>query len=218
MPSFAFPSSRGVLEAFIERIRYSPSARVDIDWLVRCLGISQRNNAGRTLDWLQVIGLINNKGTLTNRGKAFLSLPHTQRYKRAASEALRDLLDRGQLEDLREGRLRRAGLRGNLRERYGVGASAANKAIVGICALAEAAGDAPVATSLRTPRLQVHVPVAPTVEFASEKRAILKRFELFTAATGGIGGWLNAQSGSLVIRPTLFLIGNRGQIADPQRM
>jgi len=53
------PSSAGVLPAFLQRIRFSPGERIDRQWLVECLGISQSTNAGRTLDWLKATGLLN---------------------------------------------------------------------------------------------------------------------------------------------------------------
>lgn len=195
MPDLAFPSSGGVLEAFIERIRYSPKAKVDIDWLAGCLGISQRTNAGRTLNWLRAIGVIDSEGSLTTRGLDFLVLPSSRRYRRAAFQSLSDVVggDRA-IRELKERKITRGALRRELLDRHDVGPSSINKAIVGMYVLAEAAGEHELAQLLGRTGFQPHEPVAPVVDIVGFKAEILQRFALFTGETGGIDGWLNPET------------------------
>ena len=83
MAELPFPSSGGLLEAFLERMRFSPKAAVDITWLVECLGISQRPNAGQTRRWLQAAGILDKDGYLTDRGRDLLLLPTSGDCRRA---------------------------------------------------------------------------------------------------------------------------------------
>lgn len=191
MADLPFLASGGAFEAFLERVRISPRARIDITWLVECLGISQRPNAGQTFRWLQSAGVLDNDGFLTGLGQKLLTLPSDKAFREAALEGLETLVTPERLERLRSGDLSKADLRKELVSEDGVGVALANKAIVGFCILAEASGDAALVTALGKAQFKKHRPVpSPAASLQQARKDILSRFELFTGETGGIDSWL----------------------------
>lgn len=193
VPDLPFPASGGVLDAFLERMRFSPRAQVTIDWLINCLGISQRANAGQTYRWLQLTGILDRDGRLADRGQLLL-FPTRPEYADAATGALESLVGTELLTKIRAGTLNRAALRSELRVKYGVGPSTANKVIVGMYAVAQLAGDLSVTRALGRTGYRRHEPKYPHVDVATSKRDLLQRFDLFTGRTGGIDGWLNQET------------------------
>jgi len=195
MAQLPFPVSGGVFEAFVERARFSPKARIDVDWLVNCLGISQKNNARRTLRWLEAAGIVNKDTShLTPRGRALLGLPNGALYRRAALDALAELTPNGLFKELRSGNMTEDSLRKHLTSQLKVVPSTANRAIVGYRVLAEASGDRGLMESLGRPKYEKHEPKIQAVAGSKAKKTILTRFDLFTDGTGGIDGWLHEKT------------------------
>ena len=192
-----FPSSGGVLEAFLERIRFSPSQRIDTPWLVECLGISQKTNAGRTLDWLRAAGIVDVLGSLTDRGKNLLQLPDSNEFKKAALDALYAVCGESRVPDLRSGQLTRERLRQQICEEYRVKPNTANKAIVGMYVLALAAGELAVARALGSTDYQVHTPTYQPIALETAKVQILTRFGLLFHGHEDIEGWLSDETPSV---------------------
>jgi hypothetical protein len=193
MPDLPFPASGGVLDAFLERMRFSPRACVDVDWFMRCLGVSKRPNARRTLKWLQKGGILGDDGYVTPRGETLLA-PTDPDYTAAAQDVLSDLVGPELLVRLKNGQLSRSGLEQELRSTHKVGKSAASKAIVGIFSVAQLAQEGNVAQELIGGEFQRHEPTYPTFDFDVEKSALLARFDLFTGGTGGIDRWLRTNT------------------------
>ena len=94
------------------------------------------------------------------------------------------------MERLRRGSLSRAGLKTEMSKRHEVAESTANKAIVGLAVLAEAAGDEPLLEVLGKPQYRKHQPEAKPFDLTKTKKSILEQMRLFTGGTGGIDRWL----------------------------
>ena len=188
MAELPFPSSGGVFEAFLERVRFSPNARVNTDWLVDCLGISQRTNAGRTLHWLNAAGIVAMDGRLTQSGRQLLRVPPDSEFRAAALQALETLIKPRRLAKLRSKELSRSGLRVELSNEFDVKTNQANKAIAGLRVLAEASGDSVLTEALGRPTFERHRPNEPQLDLVEGKQAVVARFQLFCGKTGGIDG------------------------------
>ncbi len=200
MAELPFPASRSTFEAFLERIRFSPSVVVDRDWLLEYLGISQRPNAGQTLKWLKRIGVLGADGRLSELGRELLTLPRGPRYRKAAAACLVAAATQERLTKLRSGRLTRTALQQALCKEYGVKGQTASKAIVGMHALAEAASDLAVVRALDTKASPPPRDDAPRRGSKSAKAAILKKFSLFAGSAGGIDAWLGEHSPEATFR------------------
>ena len=109
-----------------------------------------------------------------------------------ARESLESLLGSHELlARLARGEVDRDTLRVQICPNYPVGKSAADKAIIGIYAVAELAGEEQIAKILGRSGFQTAHRNYPRVDIPSAKRELLERFALFTGRTGGIDGWLN---------------------------
>ena len=189
MAELPFPASGGIFEAFVARIRFSPKAVVDIGWLVNCLGITQRDNAGQTLRWLQAAKVIDPQGNLSERGTDLLHHESDERYQNAAASAFSDLASPSLTASIESGALSRTDVRRKTQTKYDVVSSSANKALAGLVILAEASGNPKLIQCLGKPRYARHAPREPQFSLLM-KTEILTNFELFTGGTGGIDGWL----------------------------
>ncbi len=78
MADIVFPHSGQAFAQFLERIRRSPSSKIDVKWLQQNLEVSQASNAASTLRWLTQAGIVNAEGFLSDRGKASWA-PQTHR-------------------------------------------------------------------------------------------------------------------------------------------
>ncbi len=190
MAELPFPAARSSFEAFLERIRFSPRVAVDRDWLLECLGISQRPNAGQTLKWLKRIGVLDRNGHMSALGRELLTLPRGPRYRKAAAACLVAAATEERLDAIRSGKLTRTALQKALCLEFGVKGQTASKAIVGMHALAEAANDRAVCKALETKSAPTHRDDPPRPASKSARNAVLKRFGLFAGGGSGIDGWL----------------------------